>query len=124
MKNPLHRSNPWESAARIVLAASLAWYAAFWLADALRPGFVSRYLSVHWFLLVALACAGWLLVLGVTSAKWTKIPRAWLLLALPAGLLAGWVAWRVGAGAGEYRVLLALLAFTAPFALSHVRHSS
>lgn len=51
------------SVARTGFYAALVSYAAFWLCDAIRPGFVSNYFSVHWFLIAAIVFAVWLLVL-------------------------------------------------------------
>ncbi len=45
--------------ARTGFLASLISYAAFWTADIARPGFVSRYFSVHVFLLAAIAFGWW-----------------------------------------------------------------
>lgn len=49
--------------ARTGFYTALISYAFFWLCDAIRPGFVSDYFSVHWFLFAAIVFAGWLLAL-------------------------------------------------------------
>ncbi len=59
MKNPFSHPDPWAGVARTGFYASLAWYAVFFAADLLRPGFVSRYFSVHWLLLLTAACGAW-----------------------------------------------------------------
>jgi hypothetical protein len=53
---------PWsiaEPLARTIFFTSLVSYVAFWIVDAVRPGFVSRYLSVHLFLLVSIFSGVW-----------------------------------------------------------------
>lgn len=59
MKNLFFHPDPWAGVARTGFYAALTWYAVFFAADWLRPGFVSRYFSVHLLLMVAAACAVW-----------------------------------------------------------------
>lgn len=45
--------------ARTGFWVSAVSYAVFWACDLARPGFVSRYFSVHVFLIAALAFGAW-----------------------------------------------------------------
>lgn len=47
---------------------SLVSYVVFWGADIARTGFVSRYFSVHVFLLAALVFGGWMMFVEVNDS--------------------------------------------------------
>lgn len=56
-----------RAVARTGFWTGLASYLVFWAADLARPGFVSRYFSVHLFLLMTLAFGGWMTYLESNS---------------------------------------------------------
>lgn len=98
--------------ARTLFFTSLTSYVVFWMLDALRPGFVSRYLSVHLFLLVGIFSGAWW-AQGVSSVK----ERPWLSYAVCAffSILVGILCWNGGEGIGTARVWLTLFGLSTPW---------
>lgn len=93
---------------------SLTSYLCFWLLDALRPGFVARYFSVHLFFLGAL-------VFGVLWVKTDELatdhPRGHVLMAMLAGVVLGALVWISGEGFASLRIVITLLAALIPLML-------
>lgn len=103
-----------ERIAKTGFLTSAASYALFWVADLARPGFVARYVSVHVFLLAALAFGIWWAAAVREYRDWPALQYA---VALPFGILCAVIAWNVGAGFESYRVLAAAAALVMPFAV-------
>lgn len=107
--------NTWqERISRVGFLTSLSSYALFWLADALRPGFVARYLSVHVFLLAAALFGAWWAASVRSYADWALAQYA---IALVAGVACAVVVWNVGEGFGPYRLLAVACAALVPAAV-------
>ncbi len=101
-----------ERLVRTLFFTSLVSYIVFWILDALRPGFVSRYLSVHLFLLVGI----------FSGALWgSKVDyfkeRPWFSYILCGffSFLAGILCWVVGEDVGMLRVWFVLFGFLTPW---------
>ncbi len=90
---------------------SLTSYLSFWLLDALRPGFVARYFSVHLFLLSTLLFAIWWVK---TDAPFLDHPRFHVLVALCLGILLSVLVWNSGEGFGGLRILVTMVSFVIP----------
>lgn len=90
---------------------SAAAYVLFWLADAARPGFVARYVSVHLFLLAAIVFGVWWTLVVREYRDWPFVQYA---AAGIFGILFATVAWRLGAGFESYRLLAVAAAAIAP----------
>jgi len=99
------------SIAKTGFLVSLTSYVCFWLLDALRPGFVARYVSVHVFLLSSLLFGVWWVRLAETPIDH---PRLHVVLALLLGILCLILVWRLGGGFGSLRILVSLLSFFIP----------
>lgn len=91
---------------RTAFFTSLVSYVGFWLADLVEPGFVSRYFSVHVFLLSSIVFG---LLWSHLLEEYEERPLVQLVVSVALGLLAAVFVWQV---AGEYRMLLSLGAFT------------
>ncbi len=89
-------------------------YVSFWIVDAIRPGFVARYLSVHLFLLAAIAFGAWWTLAARSYRDW---PFAQYVVAAAFGIVLATIAWNFGAGFESYRLLAVLAAFVAPLAV-------
>lgn len=110
------RHDSWmPSIARTGFGVSLLSYIGFWLADVLRPGMVTRYLSVHIFLLAAIVFAVWWSVLAQKDTGEWRVRAVMVYGAgITLGLLLAAVVWNVGAGLADYRLLLAAVALGVP----------
>ncbi|OGL66346.1 hypothetical protein A2856_01460 [Candidatus Uhrbacteria bacterium RIFCSPHIGHO2_01_FULL_63_20] len=103
-------------------AASVTAYLAFWVSELARPGFVSRFLSVHLFLLSAVAFGAWYASRVERYRDWPLIQYGAALALAP---IAAYAAWTLGAGFAELRVLAAAGAAVVPvLVVSLVRSSS
>jgi hypothetical protein len=101
-----------ETLAWTLFVTSTASFFVFLAADLMRPGFVSRYLSVHGFLLVAVLSGIWWAKIGAS------VRDRFLLQFGVAGLFGvalAKAAWDLREGLGEYVILTLLLAFVVPF---------
>lgn len=105
---------PFEAITRTGFLVSLASYAMFWLADAVQPGFVSHYFSVHIFLLASI-------VFGVLWSwvleEYTSRPILQVVMAILCGIVLAVLTWSLAQDLGFYRVPLALLSVFAPMIL-------
>jgi hypothetical protein len=90
---------------------SIISYLVFWLADVGQPGFVSRYFSVHLFLLASI-------VFGVLWSsvlrEYEQRPLMHAVVALTFGVLLCVLTWSLAHDLGVYRVPLVVLAFVTP----------
>lgn len=90
---------------------SLMSYLVFWLADVVQPGFVSRYFSVHLFLLTGVVFGSvWAWVLE----EYTSRPLLAVAFAILCGLLLAVFTWRLAGDLGVYRVPLVLVSAGVP----------
>lgn len=90
---------------------SLISYLVFWGADLLQPGFVSRYLSVHMFLLSGLVFGIlWAaLIEEYTDRRLTQVIIAWIL-----GVLLAIIMWNVTEDIGIERSMLTIIGLVSP----------
>lgn len=106
-----HTRTPLERIARTGFLVSLASYFVFWMADLVEPGFVSRYFSVHIFLLTMLMFGvAWATVLE----QYTE--RHWIhsVVVLVLGVVLAVLTWNLTRDLVLYRVPLALISFLTP----------
>ena len=101
-----------EQLAGTIFFTSLVSYIVFWILDALRPGFVSRYLSVHLFLLMGILSGAWF---GSAVSSWKE--RSWLSYVFCCffSILVGILCWIVGVDLGILRVWLVLFGLLTPW---------
>ncbi|PJA45380.1 hypothetical protein CO174_03595 [Candidatus Uhrbacteria bacterium CG_4_9_14_3_um_filter_50_9] len=109
-----------EQIAKTGFLTSLTSYALFWLMDLLKPGFVSRYFSVHIFLLCGLVFGVWWasLIDEYTEHVWVQ----WL-LAIVSGFPLAVLIWASTDGLGGYQLPLAIMSFFIPLLLLRVLRS-
>ncbi len=100
-----------ERIARTGFFTAAVSYVSFWILDALRPGFVARYVSVHLFLLAAMIFGAWWAVSARSYRDW---PFAQYVVAALFGIVLATVAWTLGAGFESYRLLAVLAALVTP----------
>ncbi len=93
----------------------LATYVLLILAESFQPGFVSNYFSAHWLLLLVLVLFIFLLQKD-TSWKTSPVLERVMVFVL-AGVFAV-VTWKMGRPLEELRILITLVVFALPFALS------
>jgi hypothetical protein len=103
--------NTQEEIAKTLFLTSVTSYGVFWVCDALRPGFVARYVSVHLFLLVAVASGAWWAMCVRACQDW---PLLQYVVAGLVGLGVTYFVWSVGESFGDVRVLASGLAFFVP----------
>lgn len=112
---------PLEAITRTGFLVSLVSYVVFWLADAVVPGFVSRYFSVHVFLLASV-------VFGILWASvldaYTSRPMVQVAVALFCGLVLAVLTWGFAPDLDVYRVVLTLVSFFTPTILYTLIRSS
>ena len=90
---------------------SLVSYVIFWLADVAQPGFISRYFSVHVFLLASVVFGLlWASVLERVRVK-ADVPGG---RGAFCGLVLAVLTWGLAQDLGVYRVPLSLVSFFTP----------
>ena len=99
-------------------------YVFFFVVEWMRPGFVSNVFSVHVFLFSALLFG---CLWGIATQKYPSEEEVSHRLSLGAflsacifGLLLAWFAWTEGRSLGDFRLLLVLISFVAPFLVAGV----
>ncbi|MBI4435387.1 hypothetical protein HY630_01840 [Candidatus Uhrbacteria bacterium] len=106
--------NPLEAILHTGFLVSLTSYIVFWLADVVQPGFVSRYFSVHIFLLATVVFGVlWSMVLE----EYEQRPLVHVALAITLGVVLAVLTWGLADDLGVYRVPLVLFAAIAPILL-------
>lgn len=100
-----------ERIAKTGFLVSVISYLAFWGADLLQPGFVSRYFSVHIFLLSAGVCG---YVWGRCIEEYTDRALIQTAIAGAFGLLLAVLTWHASEDLGSYRALIALIGLCTP----------
>lgn len=109
---------PLEAIARTGFLVSLTSYALFWIADVIEPGFVSRFFSVHLFLLSSIVFG---LAWTAVMETYTSRPRLHRAVALLCGVVLCVLTWSLVGDVGAYRVLLSLIALATPSIIySHI----
>lgn len=101
-----------ERIARTGFCVSLVSYFGFWLMDFLIPGFVSRFFSVHLFLLLAIAFGIWWFEVVEEYADQPMVER---IIALVIGIVLSVIVWKNGEGFESLRFIATLAAFCVPF---------
>lgn len=97
-----------EIISRTVFFTSLVAYVVFWLADLFEPGFVSRYFSVHLFLLAAII-SGFLW--SRAMVEYEERPMTQLCGAIILGVIFSTLVWFACDGEVGYRILLTAVTF-------------
>jgi len=100
-----------ETITRTGFLVAVTSYILFWLLDALQPGFVSRYFSVHIFLLAAIVFGVWW---AAVVDQYTQRPWLESLVALSLGIILAVITWNTSDGLDGYRLLLALMGLFTP----------
>ncbi len=103
-----------ETIARTGFLVSLTAYLVFLLADFARPGFVSNYMSVHWWLFAVI------IFVFVWSARLEEVrdhPVVQWLVSVMAGIIAAIIVWKIGLKLEEFRILVTLIALILPMVL-------
>ena len=105
------RIKPLEAMTRTGFFVSLCSYIGFWLADVIEPGFVSRYFSVHIFLLASLVFGFlWATVLEEYSSR----PLFQMAASLLCGLVLVMLTWGLTEGLDVYRLPVLVLSLMTP----------
>ena len=91
-------------------AVSAFSYLFFWLCELLRPGFVARYFSVHYFLIAAVIFGIW------WGLKDKGQGRLWVvnILAILLGIALAVLLWKTGSVLGIYQIPACVLVGVAP----------
>ncbi len=103
--------SPLEVISRTGFLVAASSYVLFWLLDLAKPGFVSRYFSVHAFLLAAIVFGIWW---SAVVRDYTQRPWIESLIALALGLILAVITWGAADGIEGYRLLLTLIVVFIP----------
>lgn len=109
-----HALKPLEAITRTGFLVSLVSYMVFWLFDVIQPGFVSRYFSVHIFLLASVTFG---VLWSWTLEEYTSRPLLQVAMAILCGILLAVLTWGLAQDLGVYRVPLVLLTACTPMIL-------
>jgi hypothetical protein len=102
---------PLEAILRTGFLVSIISYLIFWLADVVQPGFVSRYFSVHLFLLASTVFGVlWSMVLR----EYEQRPLMHSVVALTFGVFLCVLTWSLAQDLDVYLVPLVVIAFLTP----------
>ena len=102
---------PLESILHTGFLVSLTSYIVFWLADVIQSGFVSRFFSVHIFLLATVVFGVlWSMVLE----EYKQRPLVHVAAAITFGVVLAVLTWGLAADLDVYRVPLVLLTAVSP----------
>jgi len=103
--------NPLEAITRTGFLVSLTSYIVFWLADVVQPGFVSRYFSVHIFLLATVVFG---VLWSVVLEEYEQRPLVHVAAAITFGVVLAVLTWGLADDLDVYRVPLVLLTAVSP----------
>jgi len=106
--------NPPEAITRTGFLVSLTSYIVFWLADVVQPGFVSRYFSVHIFLLATVVFG---VLWSIVLEEYVQRPLVHVLSAVTFGVVLAVLTWGLAVDLEVYRVPLILLTAVSPMIL-------
>jgi hypothetical protein len=109
-----HTQKPLEAIARTGFLISFTSYNVFWVTDLIQPGFVSRYFSVHIFLLAAIIFA---VVWSRVMEEYTDRPIVQTLVALTFGVFLAVLTWDIASDLDLYRLPLVLIAAVTPLTI-------
>ncbi len=99
--------------AKTTFLTALASFVGFLMLDLARPGFVSRYASVHWFLMAALASGIWWAASGASVGRERRLGQAVAVSGV--SVLAVMASWQLREGLGEHVMLVVVLSAAAPW---------
>lgn len=105
-----HESS-WEIIARTGFLTSVISYLAFWMFDLMNPGFVSRYFSVHMFLLCTIIFGCWW---SIVLDEYTQRPFVHMVVSVTLGLLLAVLTWRSVELLSGYKTALSFIGFVLP----------
>ncbi len=104
--------NPKEEIARTGFHVALISYISFWAIDLVQPGFVSRYVSVHIFLLAIVAFG---LLWSREMDSYRERPLVHKVVALISGIALAMLIWHTSEGLDEYRAALVVIGLATPW---------
>lgn len=102
---------PLETILRTGFLVSLFSYIIFWLADVGQPGFVSRYFSMHLFLLASMVFG---FLWSIVLREYEQQPLIHLAVAFTFGVLLCVLTWNLARELDLYRVPLVIISFLTP----------
>lgn len=106
-----HRTSFQEPIAKTGFLVSLTSYVCFWFLDVVRPGFVSRYVSVHIFLIFAIVFGVWWATVVKEYIDRIRLQR---LLLIVFGIAIALFIWNTGVVFGGWRIPLGLFGLFVP----------
>ena len=109
-----------ERLAKTGFIVSVFSYLVFFLADVIKPGFVSNYMSVHWWLLASVLFA---IVWAIVLDKRHDHPNIQFIISVLLGIITAIVAWKTGEDLAEFRVLVTIIAAILPMTVLAVLRS-
>lgn len=109
-----------ERIAKTGFIVSVFSYLVYFLADVIKPGFVSNYMSVHWWLLTAIVFA---IIWSVTLKKTHDHPNIQFMVAGLLGIITAMIAWKTGADLAEFRILVTIIGAILPMTVLAVLRS-
>lgn len=102
---------PLEAIVRTGFLVSLTSYVVFWIVDVVQPGFVSRYFSVHIFLLASVVFG---LLWASVLDEYVSRPILQVVVVTFCGLMLAVLTWNLAQNLGVYRVPLTLISLILP----------
>ena len=92
-------------------------YLFFLLLEWMRPGFVSNFFSVHLFILAAIIFATWWSVKEKSNVSGSVLSIIYHLALILLSFLLFFFAWQEGRAFGDFRLLVAIVAFMVPWSV-------
>lgn len=100
-----------EVIGRTGFLVSLVAYVVFWGADLIKPGFVSNYMTVHWFLFALIGFG----ILWSVQLKRVRDHLYWQFgIAAVVGIILAIATWKTGRNLAEFRILVSFIALVLP----------
>lgn len=109
-----------EEIAKTGFLTAFVSYIVFWGADLLKPGFVSRYFSVHIFLLAMVVFGIWW---GHEIEEYCEKPLVQSTAAIISGIVVAVLIWGASSGLDSYRAALVIMGFVTPLLVLKVLKS-
>lgn len=100
-----------EAIAKTGFLVSVTSYLLFWGADLIEPGFVSRYFSVHLFLLTAV---GFGIAWGALMKEYSDRMLSQIAVSILAGMILAILLWYATEDLGTYRILVSGIGVITP----------
>ena len=101
-----------EEIAKTGFLTALVSYISFWFVDLMQPGFVSRYFSVHIFLLAMVVFGLWW---AQEIEEYEEKPLIQAVIAGLSGIAVAVLIWGASEGLDEYRAALVVIGFITPW---------